>query len=498
MSRQPEHSSEWSLYFSYDSCLPPKTVSTPQEDELYDSDTLSTDVQNGDMSSSRESSSTADSLYAMPSPRTRRYIAQNSQIKSEYTSLRDVPPLSLDGASDPAAHRGTSMSSKTPSTALPPALYRPCYNKYEGSFVPAESLSDGTSKIRLKEKSTRGTIGFTNPCVEKKQEHPMASLEATLTEKRGVNAELDDMTQQLQNVFKEFHKAEKLGKQLSSQSPIADGQSTCTGYRSVFDAPPSRKVLAGSLRLPNCYTYMYNGAARHLHDIEEEKRHKETLERRAEDEILQRRKQEQERLRAQEELRCQTQSMGYGTRTPVIARTPTTTWIEDAHDAQSNDHQYATLATPASAKAAVQAAINSAPPKPDSKAELKAAPATSTPIASKIKPESFASPVALVNCSSPSVPSSDASAKSPAWYSHADCVQALGKTDTATKAPSSSPKTKEQKEGRMRLRKAARKILAAQEQAEEDAQWDNVDLSDDEEWDKVAAGEGEEWEVLEK
>jgi len=55
-----------------------------------------------------------------------------------------------------------------------------------------------------------------------------------------------------------------------------------------------------------------------------------------------------------------------------------------------------------------------APPKPDSKAELKAAPATSTPIASKIKPESFVSPVALVKSSSPSVPSSYASAKSPA------------------------------------------------------------------------------------
>jgi len=361
MSRQPEHSPEWSLYCSYDSRLSPKTVFTPQEDELYDSDTLSTDVQNGDMSSSRESSSTADSLYAMPSPRTLRYIAQNPQKKSEYTSLHDVPLLSLDGASDPAAHRGTPLSSKAPSTILPPALSNPCYNKYESSFAPAESLSgtipkgplrvvngdptlliasssavtDGTSRIRLKEKSTRGTIEFTNPFVEKKQEYPMASLQATPTEKRRVNAELDDMTQQLQNAFKEFHETEKLGIQLSSQSPIANGQSSSTGYRSVFGAPPPGKVLAGSLRLPNCYTCMYNGAARHLHNIEEEKRHKETLERRAEEELLQRRRQEQERLRAQEELRRQTQSMWYGTRAPVIARTPTTTWIEDAHNVRN-------------------------------------------------------------------------------------------------------------------------------------------------------------------
>lgn len=44
----------------------------------------------------------------------------------------------------------------------------------------------------------------------------------------------------------------------------------------------------------------------------------------------------------------------------------------------------------------------------------------------------------------------------------------------------------------------ARKLAAAQQQASEDVQWDNVDLSDDEEWDKVAADEGVEWEVLEK
>lgn len=76
----------------------------------------------------------------------------------------------------------------------------------------------------------------------------------------------------------------------------------------------------------------------------------------------------------------------------------------------------------------------------------------------------------------------------------------MGKADTAAKAASAAAKTKaEQTKGRLRLCDAAKKILAAQEQAEEDAQWDNVDLSDDEGWDKVAEDEAaEKWEVLEK
>ena len=91
---------------------------------------------------------------------------------------------------------------------------------------------------------------------------------------------------------------------------------------------------------------MYNGAARHLHDIKDEKRHKEHLERRAEEELLQNRKQEQGRLRAKEEYRRQTQSMRYGTRTPVIARTPTTTWIEDAHDVRDLRSNSSMLVSP--------------------------------------------------------------------------------------------------------------------------------------------------------
>ncbi|KAL1651835.1 hypothetical protein SLS61_005206 [Didymella pomorum] len=451
---------------SYDFRLPLKTELTPQEDELYDSDALPTDVLNGDMSSSRESSSTSDSLYAIPPPRIMRTIARNRQ-NSEHFSIRDVPPLSLDGTSDSAAHHRTCPLRVVNEDLTP--------------FITSSStVTDWTSRIRLKEKSARVTINFTNPFAEQKQERPMASLQAAVNEKRKVNAELDDMTQQLQNAFKEFHKAEKLGTQLCSQSPIAKGQPTPTEYHSIFAAPPPGKILAGSLRLPDCYTCI-----RHLHEIMDEKRHEEHLERRAEEELLQKRKQEQEHLRAQKEYRRQTRSMRYWTSTPVIARTPTTTWIEDAQDVRD-----------LRSNPSIQAS-----PKVDSKPKPEAAPATSTSAAPKDKPKSFTSPpVDLVKTSPPRVPSSDARAKSPASYSRADCVQALGKADTAAKAASAAAKTKaEQTKGRLRLCDAAKKILAAQEQAEEDAQWDNVDLSDDEGWDKVAEDEAaEKWEVLEK
>jgi hypothetical protein len=140
-----------------------------------------------------------------------------------------------------------------------------------------------------------------------------------------------------------------------------------------------------------------------------------------------------------------------------------------------------------------------APAKVDSKTEPEAVPGTLTPTASKDKPKSFASSVDLVGSSPPNFSSSDARAKSPAWYSHADCVQALGKAHIAAKAPSPSPKPRAvQNAERSKLRLAAKKIIAAKRQAEEDAQWDNIDLSDDEEWDKVAVDEGNEWEVLEK
>ncbi|KAJ4381754.1 hypothetical protein N0V86_003119 [Didymella sp. IMI 355093] len=62
-----------------------------------------------------------------------------------------------------------------------------------------------------------------------------------------------------------------------------------------------------------------------------------------------------------------------------------------------------------------------------------------------------------------------------------------------------SPKTAvQQNVERIKLRIQAKKIIAAQQQADEDAQWDNIDLSDDEEWDEVAADENTEWEMLEK
>jgi hypothetical protein len=353
MSRQSEHSREWSLYCSYDSRLSLKTEPTPQEDELYGSDTLSTDVQHDDMTSSRESSLTSDSLYAPPSPRTLRCVAQNRAV-SQYTSLRDVPPLSLDGAGDAAAHRGTSTFNKAPSALLPSALSNPCYNKYEISTAPTHPLSDsipkgslrmmnrdppprivssytpmdGNSRVRLKEKPTRAKIDFTDPFAEKKQEQPMVNLRATLDEKQRVNAKLDDVTQQFQNNFEEFSEAKKHDRcnLLLTQPLIVNGQSASNHHRSVLEAPPPGRVLAGSLHLPNCYTCMYNETARHLHDIEEETRHKGLLEKQAEEHLLQRRKREQENLRHQ------TPSTWYWPGIPIVARTPTTTWIEDVHD----------------------------------------------------------------------------------------------------------------------------------------------------------------------
>lgn len=133
-----------------------------------------------------------------------------------------------------------------------------------------------------------------------------------------------------------------------------------------------------------------------------------------------------------------------------------------------------------------------------SKTETKAAPKTPTPTTPREKFESFPPFVDFVTSSPNSFPSSDARAKSPFWYSYADCVQALGVAGPASNASSPSPKPEGvQNTERTRLRLAAKKILAAQKQAEEDAQWDNIDLSDDEGWDKVAHGEDAECEVLE-
>lgn len=174
-----------------------------------------------------------------------------------------------------------------------------------------------------------------------------------------------------------------------------------------------------------------------------------------------------------------------------------------------------TPATGTSAKSAVQAAFNGVSteaivprssteslqihPKVDSRTHPKVVPETSTPTASKDKAKSFTSPANLVAPSPHIVPSSDASAKAPFWYSYADCVQALAKADSTAKVPSSSAKTKAvQNAERLKLRLAAKKIVAAKKQAKEDVQWDIIDLSDDEEWDKVAVDEGAEWDMLEE
>lgn len=358
MSRQSEHSREWSSYCSYNFHLPPKTEPLSQQAELYDSDTLSTDVLHNDMSAGRESSSTSDSLYAPPSPRTLRCVAHNRST-SQYISLCDVPPLRLDGSSDAAVHCETSTSNRAPSTVFPPTQSYPYYSSRGTPAAPALLPSDpipkgslrvlnrdppplivssstpldGNSWIRLKVKPTRATIGSTNLFTEEMQKRPIANLQAHLNEKRRVNAELDDVTQQLQRAFKDFSEAQERdgSKQLASPL-IINGQSASAQCRSVFDAPPPGKVLAGAIRLPNCYSCMCNETARHLHDIEDENRYKENLERQAEEQLLQRRKREKERLRAQEELRRQTQSTWSGPGSPIIARTPTMTWIEDVRD----------------------------------------------------------------------------------------------------------------------------------------------------------------------
>lgn len=353
-SRLSEHTRECDLYLP----LPP-TMS--QRDELYNIDTLLKDVQHGDMSSSGESScdypSTTDSLYAPPSSQTLHCVAQKRR-KSQYASLRDIPPLSLDGAGGPTADPGASTSFKTPSCTVSSAHFDPCYSRYEVSEASTQSLSeclprdshwvlnrdppplimsspmDGKPRIRLQQKPTRANIYFTDPSAQKKQRQPMTNLQAQLDEKRLVNTVLNDAAQQVKVALEDSSNAQKRNGSTppSLQPLVVSGQSAFTQYRSDLEAPPPGKKLAGSIRLPNCYTCMCNETARHLHDIKEENRHGETLERQAEEQLQQRRKQDRQRLRTQEELRRQTQSTWYRPGSPVVRRTPTTTWIEDVRN----------------------------------------------------------------------------------------------------------------------------------------------------------------------
>jgi hypothetical protein len=93
----------------------------------------------------------------------------------------------------------------------------------------------------------------------------------------------------------------------------------------------------------------------------------------------------------------------------------------------------------------------------------------------------------------------DVSTKEPCWLLHSDDLQTPRKTVPSPQMFHRCPKTAvQQSVERVKLRIQASRIIAAQQQADEDAQWDNVDLSEDEEWDKVAADEGAEWEVLER
>ncbi|KAF3037776.1 hypothetical protein E8E12_002932 [Didymella heteroderae] len=559
------------------------------QDEFYNSDTLSMAIQQDDMSSSHASSSNPDSLYAPPSPRTLHCVAQKDLV-SHYTSLRNVLPLSLNGASDPAAQGETPKSTNALQTFLPLPHSDPSYDMYQATVEPTKSspepLSsgsfrvvsrdpppvtissctpiDGNSRIRLKEKSTRAKIDLTDPFAEEKYEQPVVSLQARLSEKRKHNSDLRDISRKLGTAFtaKKSHNSEgpapvaskiwcyehytndtcfgeakrrEGSKYVSSQPPIVNGQSTRAQLRPFTDFPPSGKVLAGTLRLPNCYTCTYNENARHVHDIEEENRYRQILKSRAEE---QRKEQGKNRLRVQEERwRRQTQTewcwSGPAAKSSVVMSSPTATWIEDVSDMRSNpstsarskDEDMAVPATGAFSKACVQAIEDLAPPKVDLKDELKAESKTLTPseqnstsgqtpglrfLAHPVNTEEILCgtdvnlPQAQANLDSaaPKVePDISTSPASPVAFSHrrASGHDGLAEADSAAKVPSPAhKKNAELYTERSKLRSAARKLVAAERQAEENAQWDDVDLSDDEEWDKVAADEGDGWELLEK
>ncbi|KAF1930110.1 uncharacterized protein M421DRAFT_3865 [Didymella exigua CBS 183.55] len=469
------------------------------------------------MASRPASSSSSDSLYAPPSPPNLRRVAQVAPV-SHYTSLHDVPPLSLNGAIDPTAHRGMPTSTKISPTIVRPPPSSHCYQRPAGLTCPlpepvhrdilrvvnryppplsasSSTLIDGHSRIHLKGKPTRGKIDFTDPFAEKKYEQPKTDFQAPMSEKRKLNADLCDVARRLETAFG----AEKC-QQNRGLTPTVEtswcnkhyNYDTCIataekrdGFKclspltpAVSDFPPPGRVWAGTIRLPNCHSCKNNWSIRHLHGIEEERVHQESRKRQAEE---QKKEQERQRLRAEEErLRRETQTTRFwpdrsAVKSPLIVRSPTTTWVEDVRAVRPDlsmptPRKTEPKAAPPSAMAFAQAAANIASPKADPEVEPKFA-----------------------------TPSGDRATASAAAFAQ---PSQLASQKTALLPRNLLPpptQTAHKEKERLRLRMHSRmKLLAVQQQADEDAQWDNVDLSDDEEWDKVAADEGADWEVLEK
>lgn len=371
MSRKwSEHHKEWSLYCSYDSSRLQATERTSPQEKFPNSDTLSTDTQRDDMSSRPASSSSSDSLYAPPSPPTLRRIAQTAP-STQYTSLRDVPPLSLDrrrGAVDHTAHRGIPISPKTPPTVLsPPESY--CYQHPAGLTHPlpdpvnpvprgplrvvnrdppplGDSSStpiDGHSRIRLKARSARSKMDFTDPFAEKKDEPKdgLAKIQAALSERRKVDADLQNVTDKLETAFKEGKSQNSGGVAPSVRQSWCDRYSAVqTAYPSKqlnygspsFNPPPEGMVWAGLIRLPDCHICQKGWDLGHLHSVEEELPQQDLSKKQAEEK---KKEQEKERLRVEEEKLKRVTEMTWhwpnkiSVKSPVNVRSPTTTSIKD-------------------------------------------------------------------------------------------------------------------------------------------------------------------------
>lgn len=131
-------------------------------------------------------------------------------------------------------------------------------------IISSSAPVEGNSRVRLKKKPIRKKIGFTDPFTNQKLNQLSVGLQIQLDEKQALNTELDDVTQQLKDAFKSFSEAQSHdeGRQPSSQPLSVRGQPESTQYRSVFENSPPGKVLAGEIRLPNCYTCMYNANER--------------------------------------------------------------------------------------------------------------------------------------------------------------------------------------------------------------------------------------------
>jgi hypothetical protein len=377
-----------SLYCSSDFGRSQETQRTSQPDELHNSDTLSTEVQRDDMSPRPAPSPSADSLYTLPSPRTIHRVAQFGPVSHD-TSLCDVPPLSLNDANDLEAHRRMRTSANTQQTILPPPPH-PSSHRYHTNQRPAvptpspdplprgslrvanrdlsplivssSTQTAGHSSTRLKETSTRAKVDFTDPFAGK-YEQPKVGLQAQSSEKRKINADLHGVTQKLETGFKAIQGQNKQGsllttynswcivhclydtclseaqkregsKYLSSQPSIVNGQSAPAKPPVFSDIPPPGRVWAETIRLPDCYSCTNNWGTRHLHDIEDEHYHQETLKIPAIYQAAKQKAEEELQRRSRRQKQSRSWWPGSAGRAPVMVRSLMTNPMEDIQTAR--------------------------------------------------------------------------------------------------------------------------------------------------------------------